>query len=258
MIKRIITGIILFPALVILILKAPWWLVFSALILTAGVCIFEWLNLFDFPKILIFYGEFLLLNALYWGFFLNLPSFFLIFLFLAGSFLPFLFNYQKEIFGEAFFPFFTGLCYVFLGCLSFWKIFNCSRILLLFFFCVVFASDTGAYFTGKFLGRRPFFPEISPKKTLEGFLGGIIFAILISILLSKYFNLFTTYQAINIGIMLAIVESIGDLFESAFKRFVGKKDSGKIIWGHGGMLDRIDGALFAGPVFLLALRIFVK
>ncbi|NPA39073.1 MAG: phosphatidate cytidylyltransferase [Thermodesulfobacteria bacterium] len=258
MIKRIITGIILFPALVLLILKAPYWLVFSFLMLTAGICIFEWLNLFDFPGILVLYGELLILNALYWNFVTNFSEFFLFFIFLAGSFLPFLFNYKRETFGDAFFPLFTGLCYVFVGCLSFWKIFVYSRKLLLLFFCVVFASDTGAYFIGKFFGRRPFFPEISPKKTLEGFFGGVLFAITVSILLSYYFNLFNLRQALNIGIMLAIVESIGDLFESAFKRLAGKKDSGKIIWGHGGMLDRIDGALFSAPVFLIALRIFTK
>jgi len=129
---------------------------------------------------------------------------------------------------------------------------------LIYFFSVVFSADTGAYLTGKKLGRTPFFSKISPKKTLEGFIGGIVFAVLVGMTLSYFLKLWSLGISFIISVILALIEALGDLFESAVKRAVGKKDSGAIIPGHGGMLDRIDGVLFASSTFLIILKVIER
>ncbi len=116
---------------------------------------------------------------------------------------------------------------------------------------IVFFGDTGAYFAGKALGRHKLYPTISPKKTVEGTLGGLAASIgggaLAHHLLVPQLSL---AECLLVGAACGAVAQIGDLAESLFKRATGTKDSGKLLPGHGGMLDRIDGVLFGGPVFL--------
>lgn len=116
-----------------------------------------------------------------------------------------------------------------------------------------FASDTAAFFTGRALGRHPLAPNISPGKTWEGAIGGVLGAILVSLFfilptplsLSLYLN---WGQAILLGLLVSVFGQIGDLTESLLKRNVGVKDSGTLIPGHGGVLDRVDSIVFAGVV----------
>ena len=118
---------------------------------------------------------------------------------------------------------------------------------------VTFASDTAAFFTGRALGRHPLAPQISPGKTREGAIGGVLGAILVSLFfvlptplsLSPYLN---WGQAILLGILVSVFGQLGDLVESLFKRNMGAKDSGKLLPGHGGILDRMDSIVFAGVV----------
>ncbi|MFC2034002.1 phosphatidate cytidylyltransferase [Chloroflexota bacterium] len=113
---------------------------------------------------------------------------------------------------------------------------------------VTFASDTMAFFIGKTWGKIPLAPQISPKKTWEGAIGGIIGAILISMffLLPTPIGLnFNWWHAIILGLLVSIFGQIGDLAESLFKRNMGVKDSSKLIPGHGGVLDRMDSIVFA-------------
>jgi phosphatidate cytidylyltransferase len=118
----------------------------------------------------------------------------------------------------------------------------------------VWAADSFAYFAGKSLGRRPLAPTLSPKKTIEGVVGGLLGACLV-LLLSAFLGFDPALQgsALGIwvfaGIMAAIVSVAGDLFQSRIKRRAGVKDSGSILPGHGGILDRIDGLIAAIPVF---------
>ncbi|MDA8135310.1 MAG: phosphatidate cytidylyltransferase [Desulfobacteraceae bacterium] len=123
---------------------------------------------------------------------------------------------------------------------------------------VVFASDTGAFYTGTFFGKRPLAPKISPKKTIEGSLGGIAASILAGFVFCLIFfhDLSLAFLTIPGSLMIAVAGQIGDLFESAMKRASGIKDSGRLLPGHGGMLDRIDGVLPAIPV-LYAYLVFV-
>lgn len=117
--------------------------------------------------------------------------------------------------------------------------------IILFVFACVWGADTFAYFSGKTFGGPKLAPKISPNKTWSGFIGGIIGAIVISALLELAFGYPISLRAIVLAILLALFSQLGDLFESWIKRRFGLKDSGKIIPGHGGILDRIDGLIFA-------------
>jgi len=123
----------------------------------------------------------------------------------------------------------------------------------LFAVMLVWAADTGAYFVGVRLGRRKLAPRISPNKSWEGFWGGLAGAGLIALLGFKLLGL--TWGDLPALLLLTVVAAVmsvaGDLFESLLKRHSGQKDSGRLIPGHGGMLDRLDSILAALPVFMV-------
>ena len=117
--------------------------------------------------------------------------------------------------------------------------------IILFVFACVWGADTFAYFSGKTFGGPKLAPAISPNKTWSGFIGGIVGAIVISAMLEVGFGYSVSLPAVVLAILLALFSQFGDLFESWVKRKFGVKDSGTIIPGHGGLLDRIDGLIFA-------------
>lgn len=124
-----------------------------------------------------------------------------------------------------------------------------GRELLVFTILVVFASDTGAYFVGKRLGSRKLAPSVSPGKTWEGFIGGVISAVLVAWLLGELLSLnYPTTRILVIGLSIAVVGLAGDLGESWIKRLSGVKDSGVVVPGHGGIMDRLDAL---APNFML-------
>lgn len=118
---------------------------------------------------------------------------------------------------------------------------------------VVWAADTGAYFAGRAFGRHKLAPRISPNKTIEGLLGGLLAGTAAGIAFSLYAGATGEQlpQVALVALVAAMFSVIGDLFESLLKRHVGVKDSGRLIPGHGGVLDRLDGVLAALPVFAL-------
>jgi phosphatidate cytidylyltransferase len=119
-------------------------------------------------------------------------------------------------------------------------------------FILFWANDTMAYVVGKSIGKRKLMERISPKKTIEGFLGGMLFSFLFSICIALYYIHQPISYWILISLIVGIFGTLGDLIESKFKRIAGVKDSGTIMPGHGGILDRLDSIIFAGPfVFLL-------
>jgi phosphatidate cytidylyltransferase len=121
---------------------------------------------------------------------------------------------------------------------------------------ILWASDTGAYFAGTFLGKRKLFERISPKKSWEGFFGGAILALIFAYGLSVYLNTLTLLQWMIIGVIIIIGGTFGDLVESLLKRSIEIKDSGTSIPGHGGFLDRFDGLLISAPFIVAYLEIF--
>jgi phosphatidate cytidylyltransferase len=120
-------------------------------------------------------------------------------------------------------------------------------------FIILWASDTGAYLVGSQIGKYKMAAKISPNKTWEGAIGGGILAIVVAIVFAKYSNLFTVPQAIIASIITVVAGTLGDLSESMFKRSFNVKDSGKIMPGHGGLLDRFDSLLFSAPVYYFYL-----
>ncbi len=129
-------------------------------------------------------------------------------------------------------------------------------------FILIWTNDTFAYIVGKSIGRTKLFERISPKKTVEGFFGGIIFAIIAGYLISKYYIKASAQFSDKsiliwtiIAVIVGIIGTIGDLIESKFKRIAGVKDSGKIMPGHGGILDRLDSVIFVAPFVFLFYKI---
>lgn len=121
-----------------------------------------------------------------------------------------------------------------------------------FALCLVWATDIGAYMIGRRFGRRKLLPKVSPNKTVEGFVGGILSAVVVAIIFLIVDKSLLAGYSFGMMLLLVVIFSIfsqfGDLVESAIKRHFGVKDSGKIIPGHGGILDRFDGMIFVFPI----------
>ncbi len=125
---------------------------------------------------------------------------------------------------------------------------------IFFVLAVVFSGDTGAFYAGRFFGKHKLYPEISPGKTWEGSVGGLLASLLAGALFSLFTQLsMSLLSLIGLTVCLSIAAQVGDLSESMVKRIHGVKDSGNILPGHGGILDRIDGLLFAIPVMYVFL-----
>ena len=129
-------------------------------------------------------------------------------------------------------------------------------------FILIWTNDTFAYIVGKSIGKHKLFEKISPKKTIEGFLGGLIFAIFAGYLISSYlikpsaqFSDKSILIWMIIAAIVGVIGTVGDLIESKFKRIAGVKDSGKIMPGHGGVLDRLDSVIFVAPFIFLFYKI---
>ncbi|WJS92932.1 phosphatidate cytidylyltransferase [Flavobacterium johnsoniae] len=129
-------------------------------------------------------------------------------------------------------------------------------------FVLIWTNDTFAYLVGKSMGKHKLFERVSPKKTIEGFLGGVVFAAFAGFLISKLYiqpNPEFSSKSILIWTIIALIVSvfgtIGDLIESKFKRIAGIKDSGSIMPGHGGILDRLDSVIFVAPIIFLFYQI---
>lgn len=132
-----------------------------------------------------------------------------------------------------------------------------GQTVLLGHFLVVFSGDTGAYFAGKFFGRHKLYPAVSPKKTVEGGIGGLALgAVTLPLYCQWMLPNLPTWHVVLAALCLGVIAQVGDFAESLFKRATDTKDSGALLPGHGGMLDRIDGVLFAAPwtLALLMLR----
>lgn len=125
--------------------------------------------------------------------------------------------------------------------------------LFLGFMLLLWTNDTGAYLVGRAIGRTKLLPRASPKKTVEGLLGGIALCMGVAWVLAQYWRQLTASQWIGCAVVVAIAATLGDLLESAFKRGAGVKDSGTILPGHGGILDRFDGFLLALPAMVVCV-----
>ena len=155
-----------------------------------------------------------------------------------------------------------GQPYIGLGLVSAQFLSLQSTGLVLLVFILIWINDTGAFLVGSAIGKRKLFPRLSPGKSWEGFFGGLFLGVAVSIVLLAtgltakliYYPIFTPWEAaFALPLVVGISGTLGDLFESMIKRSVGAKDSGNLIPGHGGILDRIDSMLFAMPATILLM-----
>lgn len=163
--------------------------------------------------------------------------------------------FRKEIFAQKFVP---GLFIYILIPFTFLYMLGLAipPNYLLMLFCIIWINDTFAYLGGKMFGRTKLAPRISPGKTWEGTIIGIGVAGLMSYIAARYLIEMEEYAIwFSIGIIVAIFGNVGDLFESKIKRRHGIKDSGKLLPGHGGILDRMDSLLFAIPLYYIFVTI---
>jgi len=180
-------------------------------------------------------------------FYPNPDDLFFLIAIIFGSSLAYFHNFDKRLI----LPF----LYPVSGILFFLVLYADYGIEAMFWLLVTVAvTDVGAYFVGKFIGKTKF-SDTSPNKTLEGVFGGIVLATILGTYIGLYIAPFWT--ALIITLVTATASIFGDLFESYLKREAGVKDSGDLLPGHGGILDRIDGYLFAAPIMILTLRAFL-
>jgi len=133
---------------------------------------------------------------------------------------------------------------------------------VLAFFILIWINDTFAYLTGMYIGKNKFFPRISPKKTWEGFVGGLVFSLGVAYLFYDTdfvtINHFTITDWLFLGAIVSIFGVFGDLIESMFKRSLEVKDSGDMLPGHGGILDRFDSVFLAAPMYFAYYELIIS
>lgn len=124
-------------------------------------------------------------------------------------------------------------------------------------FLIAFGTDTFAYFAGNLFGKHKLSPKISPNKTIEGSIGGIIGSLIITILYALYVGIAPLWKLVLMSILTSIISQLGDLVASKIKRMTGIKDFGKLMPGHGGVLDRFDSIILTAPVIYYFVRYFL-
>lgn len=255
-ITRIVVGIILFILTAFCIYKGGILLLFL-LTLISFVSIFEFYNILKDKLNKDNLLSFIIIVSLYLPFYYFIPLtayetilIFVLFLFIFSiSFI--------RIEGGIYWVFFFSFVLLYIPFLLSFAIeireFGWKPIFYLFLTVVIY--DTFAFYTGKFLGKTKFFELISPNKTLEGFIGGLLGVVIFNIISFKYWSL-PVFSLPFFAVIIPLLAQMGDFFESYLKRSLGIKDFSNILLTHGGFLDRIDSYLFALPVFYLIFRIF--
>ena len=143
-----------------------------------------------------------------------------------------------------------SVAYVGIGFMYFYETRSEGLRYILFAFLIVWLTDTGAYIFGRLMGKHKLWPVISPNKTIEGFFGGILVPLVMQMFVDLHMNI---WLLLLVTIVLSMFGQLGDLVESGFKRHFGVKDSGRILPGHGGILDRFDSFMFVLPLLNILL-----
>ncbi|MEO1010359.1 MAG: phosphatidate cytidylyltransferase [Bacteroidota bacterium] len=235
---------------------------FDFLFMTFGLaCLYEYKRLVKLRG----YHVFIAYLALWWAYIYLVHDITLIYVLLVLTvmvdlaLLFYLFSKKQELKG-ALKKFVVGLLYIGGGCIFLtmipYKDDDFAKLLIIGIFILIWVNDSCAYLVGSSIGRTKLYPSISPKKTVEGTLGGLIFAVGAAYIIGKYEPVISPAQWIILAVIIVIGGSLGDLLESKLKRAAGVKDSGAILPGHGGMLDRLDSLVFAAPFAYLTLIIF--
>ncbi len=258
--QRLIMTLILIPLVVALIIYANSWVFLGLMLLLILGMSYEWQQFFKlneaykpwFKTLLVFFGA--LLVAKFWTFFLYFDlAFWLLAIFIITQ-------YPKHIQKWASSGFISTIGWLLLGVfgsiLCEWQTSNEG---IEFLFCVLFivwAADIGAYLAGRKWGKHKMIPQVSPGKSWEGLFGGLGLALVVAYLEAIYMDPSSTLNWLIIALATAIISVFGDLWISVLKRHVNLKDTGHLIPGHGGLLDRLDSLLAALPVFYYGLQLF--
>ena len=173
--------------------------------------------------------------------------------------LYFLFNKNGKEF-NTFKKFVAGLFYIGGGCIFLtmipYKNNEFAKFLIMGIFILIWVNDSFAYLVGRSIGKTKLFPTVSPKKTVEGAVGGLVFTLGAAFFMAKYEPIVNVAQWVTLAAVIVLAGNLGDLVESKLKRVAGLKDSGALLPGHGGMLDRLDSLIFAAPFAYLILNLF--
>lgn len=258
--RRLLTGAVY----VILLLSAVFLSsdAFDFLFMTFGLaCLYEYKRMVQLRG----YHVFVAYLGLWWAYIYLIQDKILInilmFITITVNFalLAYLFSGREKLFNNLQ-KFLIGLFYIGGGCIFLtmipYKDNDFAKFLIMGIFILIWVNDSFAYLVGKSMGRTKLFPSVSPKKTVEGTVGGFIFSLAAAYFMSKYETSISLQQWLILASVIVLTGSLGDLIESKFKRAAGVKDSGAILPGHGGMLDRLDSLIFAAPFAYLTLIIF--
>lgn len=235
---------------------------FDFLFMTFGLaCLYEYKRMVQLRG----YYVFIAYLGLWWAFIYLIQDKILInilmFITITVNFalLFYLFSAKEKLFNNLQ-KFLIGLFYIGGGCIFLtmipYKDNDFAKFLIMGIFILIWVNDSFAYLVGRSIGRTKLFPSVSPKKTVEGAVGGFIFSLVAAYFMSKYETNVSLPQWLILATVIVLTGSLGDLIESKFKRAAGVKDSGAILPGHGGMLDRLDSLIFAAPYAYLTLIIF--
>lgn len=268
---RVITAVVLIAAFLGTLLKAapPVFCIFSEIVVLWAA--WEWTLLMGLKKIAWRFAYVLFLFAVMQGiFFVSVPMIVCEYAFYATFFfwllmVPLIALYPRGLFWKK-----SILCqaamgmFVLIPCwfaINFIRVVNLNgQYLLLYLFVLIWSADIAAYFIGQKWGKRSLAPQVSPGKTWAGVYGGIFVALLITAATLYWFKVPYAMWPYTLALTLVTIafSVVGDLFESMFKRSEGLKDSGKLLPGHGGLLDRIDSLTAAAPVFTLGAIILSR
>ncbi len=264
--RRALTG-----ALYIILLLSAIFLdsdAFDFLFMTFGLaCLYEYKRLVELKG----YQIFIAYLAIWWvfiylvpnqvfvndKFLINMLMFFTVAVDLV--LLVYLFSKREKSFNKIQ-KFVIGLFYIGGGCIFLtmipYKDNDFAKFLIMGIFILVWVNDTFAYLVGSLLGKTKLYEAVSPKKTIEGTIGGLVFALIAAYIMGFYEPIINPLQWMVLATVVVITGSLGDLVESKFKRVANVKDSGAILPGHGGMLDRLDSMVFVAPFAYLTLNMF--
>lgn len=252
--KRLLTGIVYIALIIVCIMYTDWAFYFLC-------SLFGFAGLLEYQKLARSLGSFSQLTAaidiLFGVMLLLLPVAALPLVPVAALYLLCRFTIQLYLKSES--PITDAakstlsFCWIILPLAALEYLFSHDRLLTLCLFIMIWLNDTGAYCAGSLFGRHKLFERISPKKTWEGFLGGLVATVVFGWFvptLFPTFQLFDSVRMLVVALIVCIASTYGDLAESIFKRALHAKDSGHILPGHGGILDRIDSVLFAAPALM--------
>ena len=259
---RVITAILFGLTVIFSVMYASTEVALGVLLLAFAICAFEYIQLAKFEKfhsailtILISISAFFVLNNSSNYYFLTVLGFF----WWIGNI--FLVSQYPKFISIWFHPIYLRYLYALLlfmpSLVSIILIYNSyGQFALLSLFLILWTADSGAYFVGSKMGKRKLAPKVSPGKSIEGLLGGIVLVALLSIILLMTDLLpFQSFLFVFVSAMTGIISVFGDLFESIIKREASAKDSSNLLPGHGGFLDRLDSLFSAAPVYYLGLTL---